>query len=244
MVAGHNLSQDPPGEGIGAASIALREVMTTRYRSLLRALGIILLLLVGLAVAMAALLGGVILILPGTVVVTFDVTIVARNADGTPAPGQLVELWGYDKYSREAVTGPDGRAEFPGEVVHIVATLAFPRRRPDVFPVHMRFPKFAPLFYRYDVAGDGAPEADVFNTWYEYRFGRDWVGRFNADGLMAGVTKDEYGRPAKRAKPATEDGAVQLFRSRSTVGKPAAAGDPWKIELALTPAGGWQHPGP
>lgn len=218
--------------------------MTAWYRSLLRPLGITLLLMIALTLALAALFGGVVLLLPGTVVVRFDVTIVARNADGTLVPGQRVELWGYDKYTRESVTGADGRAEFPGEVIHVVATLAFPRQRPDVFPVHIRFPAFAPLFYRYDIAGDGAPEADIFNTKYEYRFGDDWVGRFNADGLVAGVTKDEYGRPAKRARPDTEDGVVQLFRPRSSVAKPAAAGDPWKIELVLTPAGGWQHPDP
>lgn len=118
--------------------------MTAWYRSLLRPLGITLLLMIALALALAALFGGVVLLLPGTVVVRFDVTIVARNADGTLVPGQRVELWGYDKYTRESVTGADGRAEFPGEVIHVVATLAFPRQRPDVFPVHIRFPAFAP----------------------------------------------------------------------------------------------------
>lgn len=214
--------------------------MTARYREMLRLLGVSLFIILGLAVALAALLGGVSLLLPVTTMATFDVVVAARHADGTPVAGQTVELWGYEKQTREAVTGPDGRAEFPGETITVVSPLGFPRRRPETFPVRIRFPRFSPLYYRYDVVGDGVPEADVFNTAYDSRFGRDWVGRFNADGLVVGVDRDEYGRPAQRAAPSTEDGAVQLFRPRATVAELPGPGLHWQIELFLTPAGGWQ----
>lgn len=214
--------------------------MATRYRAILRALGVILVCVLGLTIALAMLLGGILLLLPGTITMPFDVTVVALNGNGTPAAGQKVELWGYDKVTREAVTGPDGRAEFVGETIDVVSLLGFPRRRPEVFPVRIRFPSLTPLYYRFDVIHDGVPEADVFNTRYDYRFGGDWVGRFNADGLIVRVDKDEYRRPAERTAPRTEDGVVQLFRPRVTVAELPGPEIHWHIELVLTPAGGWQ----
>jgi hypothetical protein len=101
----------------------------------------------------------------------------------------------------------------------------------------------SPLYYRYDVLRDGVPQADVFNTTYDYRFGRDWVGRFDGDGLVVRVDKDEYGRPAQRARPSTDDGAVQLFRPRATLKQLPGPEIRWQIELVLTPAGGWQAAG-
>jgi hypothetical protein len=217
--------------------------MITRSRETLRLLGVILFVVLGLVIALAALLGGISLLLPVTTMSTLDVTVVARNADGSPAAGQAVELWGYEKAKREAVTGPDGRAEFPGETIEVVSPLGFPRRRPESFPVRIRFPRVSPLYYRYDVLRDGVPEADVFNTTYDYRFGRDWVGRFDGDGLVVRVDKDEYGRPAQRARPSTDDGAVQLFRPRATLKQLPGPEIRWQIELVLTPAGGWQAAG-
>lgn len=207
---------------------------------MLRLLGVVLLIILGFVVTVAVMLGIIVLLLPGTTRMPYDVAVVARNADGTPAPGQTVEFWGYDKYTRYAVTDADGRAEFPGETVEVVSTLAFRRRRPEAFPVRIRFPKLSPLYYRYDVVRDGAPEADVFNTWYDYRFGGDWVGRFDAEGLVVRVDKDEYSRPVKRAAPGTDDGAVQLFRPRATVAQLPGPEIHWSVELVLTPSGGWQ----
>lgn len=214
--------------------------MATWYRGPLRVAGILLLVVASLAMAAAGMIAAVMLVLPGTVVVTFDVVVVARNADGTAVAGQEVELWGYEKAARTALTGPDGRAEFPGETIHVSTTLLFQRHRPEAFPLHIRFPQFAPLYYRYDVVRDGPPQADVFNTTYDYRFGNDWVGRFDAAGRIERVTTDEYGRPAKRAAARTDDGSVQLFRAEATILEIQGPESRWRIDLVLTPAGGWR----
>lgn len=106
--------------------------------------------------------------------------------------------------------------------------------RPDAFLVRLAFPGLSPLFYRFELRRDGPAPYQVFNTSYDYNWGHQWVGDFDAIGRVRSQTKpDKTGKVHTTVPP--NGGQTLLWQANAALHRLAKVktGSHYAIELNL-----------
>lgn len=118
-----------------------------------------------------------------TIIYQTDLRVSLRDSGGRPISGIELEVWEYDQQSRRAVTNAEGVALF--RVSYQKTGWGSIGNQQN--PVRLRFlpgtrkgepERFFPLYYRFEVKGDGDCGYNVFVRDYDYWFGGNWAGTF------------------------------------------------------------------
>ena len=120
---------------------------------------------------------------------------------------------GYESFGTNILTGP---------------------HRPDAFLVRLAFPGLSLLFYRFELRRDGPASYQVFNTSYDYNWGHQWVGDFDATGRVRSQTKpDKTGKVHTTVPP--NGGQTLLWQANAALHRLAKVktGSHYAIELNL-----------
>ena len=169
----------------------------------------------------------------GTASAKYDLLLTLRDAAGQPLRLQLVLVWRYDYPTQELRTDSAGRLTITGYEQFATNLLTGPHR-PESFPIRLAFPGLSPLFYRFELRRDGPAPYQVFNTSYDYEWGHQWVGDFDASGRVPSQTKpDKTGKVNTTVPPA--NGQTLLWQAHASLHRLAKvnAGSHYAIELNL-----------
>ena len=143
----------------------------------------------------------------------YQVHLELRDAMGQPLAYQPVVVWRYDYPRQELRTDAGGKLTWSG-YEGFATNAVFGPSRPEAFPIRLTFPSLSPLYYRFEAANNGPVAYQVFNSEYDYTFGGQWVGDFDAIGhrLRSATEPDEAGKVNRVVSPT--DGRIPQWRTR------------------------------
>ena len=173
----------------------------------------------------------------GTATAQYELRLFLRDAAGQPLRLQPVLLWRYDYPTKELRTDSAGHLVIAGSEMFSTNVLTGPHR-PDAFLVRLAFPGVSPLFYRFELRRDGPAPYQVFNTQYDYTWGHQWVGDFDATGRVRSRIKPDKTGKVDATVPPT-GGQTLLWQANASLQLLAKekAGSRFAIELDLQQKG-------
>lgn len=165
---------------------------------------------------------------------SYELRLTLRDAAGLPLAHQPVLVWRYDYPRQELRTDAAGHLTVNAHQSFTTSALFGPSR-PDVFPVRLAFRNLSPLYYRFGVENAGPVPYQVFNSEYDYEFGGQWVGDFDAAGrrVRSATEPNDAGKVYTVVPPVS--GQTPLWRTNAVIHQlPRKKDDPFRYAMELS----------